>query len=69
MLFRSLARYFGPPGYPLRFLYRLLGDRDIAGAWVRDHSGAWRGFVINAPDAANGVDRVSEGDTLYIILQ
>ncbi|MFA7249344.1 MAG: S8 family serine peptidase [Dehalococcoidia bacterium] len=66
----ATVRYDGPPGYPLRFIYRLTGDRDVAGAWVLDRpTGTWRGFVTGAPAATAGVDRVSEGDTIVLIFR
>ena len=62
--------YRGPAGYPLRFLYRLMGDRDISGAWVLDRvTGRWRGFVARAALPDGAVDRVSDGDTLILILR
>ncbi|RLT39080.1 MAG: hypothetical protein DWI58_13875 [Chloroflexi bacterium] len=62
--------YRGSAGYPLRFLYRLMGDRDISGAWVLDRvTGRWRGFVARAALPDGAVDRVSDGDTLILILR
>ncbi len=61
--------YQGPAGYPLRFLYRLTGDRDIGGAWMLGASGQWRGYVAGAPSGANDFDRVSEGDSFFIVLR
>ena len=58
--------YRGPKDYPIRFLYRLLGGRDVAEAWTRDADGRWRGYVDDAPIWANTVDRVSDGATLLI---
>lgn len=62
--------YHGAAGYPLRFLYRLTGGRDIAGAWMLDRSsGRWRGYVAGAPASIDEFDRVSEGDSFFIVLR
>lgn len=64
------VRYRGPSGYPLRFLYRLVGDRDVAGAWVLDRATArWQGFVTGVPTAGDAIDRLSDGDALVIVLR
>ena len=64
------VRYRGPAGYPLRFLYRLAGDRDIAGAWVFDRTNLrWQGYVMGAPTVPGAFDRLSEGDSLVIVLR
>ena len=64
------VKYHGVAGYPLRFMYRLTGGRDIAGAWVLDRaSGNWRGFVAGAPASVDSVDRVAEGDTIVLVFR
>lgn len=62
--------YHGPDGYPLRFLYRLLGERDVVGAWVFDRArNRWQGFVMGVPNEGTPVDRLTDGDPVVLVLR
>ena len=64
------VRYQGPDGYPVRFLYRLVGGRDVVGAWVFDRQNLrWHGFIMGAPNSPETPDRLADGDSLVIVLR
>jgi subtilisin family serine protease len=64
------VRYHGPDGYPLRFLYRLAGEREVLGAWTFDgNTGRWHGFVMGGVNAPETPDRLSNGQGLVIVLR
>lgn len=66
----AAVRYQGPDGYPLRFLYRLVGERDVVGAWLFDGSaGRWHGFIMGGANAPETPDRLTNGQGLVIVLR
>ena len=66
----AAVRYQGPNGFPVRFLYRLAGGREIVGAWIFDRAGSrWQGFVMGSANAPDTIDRLSDGDVMVIVLR
>lgn len=62
--------YHGPDGYPLRFLHRLTGGREIGGAWVFDRArNRWQGFVMDVANEGVPLDRVTDGDPIVLVLR
>ncbi len=66
----AAVEYHGPSGYPLRFLDRLVQDREVAGAWVLDREKeTWRGYVVGITTPAGGIDRLEDGDTVVVVMR